>query len=204
MAVRQAEERVRQAEEAARRAERAAREAEERGRHADEEARAASEERARQAERRAVSEAIQALRAMQSVTRAGVTYQEYGRRMLDAKIQVDSFLRGMAGGNPAVRSAIEEAMAFYVLASEVWEQKLQREIYAQVVTEILLRDRRLLRCQTYSRVLQQVTEEWRSFPDLSMEMIRIKFGVQASDIIQSAWSCASERISEAEQLVASR
>lgn len=41
-----------------------------------------------EAERRSAYEAVQALKALQSVTRAGVTYNEYLPRVLDAKIQV--------------------------------------------------------------------------------------------------------------------
>ena len=69
--------------------------------------------------------ALDALYALQSVVSSGVTYQEYGRRVNDARIAVDRFLRAQPvdralGSQEAIRGAIEE----YEGAAVEWGEKL--------------------------------------------------------------------------------
>src|SRR2546422_7652991 len=68
----------------------------------------------------AAAEALRALKGLQSVTTAGVTYRDYGPRVQDAKIIVDRFVQDQSTGDPGVRSAIGGAMNYYVLASFTW------------------------------------------------------------------------------------
>jgi len=74
-------------------------------------------------EGKAATEALQALRALQSVTTTGVAYPDYARRVGDTKIQVDEYLQG-EDADSAVKSRVREAMALYVLSSSAWNAKL--------------------------------------------------------------------------------
>lgn len=69
-------------------------------------------------------EALQALEALQSVTSSGVTYQEYARRVLDAKVKVDQYLKSPGQDDQRVRTAIGMAMRCYEVASQAWNQKI--------------------------------------------------------------------------------
>ena len=74
------------------------------------------------AEHQAASEAIQALKSLQSITTAGVSYQNYAPRVLDVKIKVDQYLasRPKKPQVPQVHLDIEGAMAVYVYAARIW------------------------------------------------------------------------------------
>jgi hypothetical protein len=77
-------------------------------------------ERAREAEQRetlrrevqAATPALQALRGLQSVTQARLTFRDYTPRVLDAKVLVDSYTAAL-GGLGEVKTAMREAMALY-------------------------------------------------------------------------------------------
>jgi hypothetical protein len=88
-------------------------------------------EQAVQAERAAyVSAARQALSALQDVqalVSAGVTYQEYGRRIADARVAVDRLLRECPDDLvPPSREKIEQGMLCYEIAARQWGEKISR------------------------------------------------------------------------------
>lgn len=98
-------------------------------------------------------EALEALQAVQSVVSVGVTYQDYGRRVQDARIAVDRFQRTYIGWKPMPAGYwdIEEAMKTYEDASTWWQSKFDAPEYRKehfqdrVQTEWALADAQL-RC----------------------------------------------------------
>ena len=68
-------------------------------------------------------EAVDALRALRSVTGSGIAYRDYSQRVLDSRVKVDHYLSSQAGDGPELRRAIRAAMLEYELASQVWITK---------------------------------------------------------------------------------
>ncbi len=67
----------------------------------------------------AAQDAIKARRKLDSATSAGVTRQEYGTRLIDAKATIDDLLPRIANGD--LKSEIAAAMREYVSASDAWQ-----------------------------------------------------------------------------------
>jgi hypothetical protein len=69
-------------------------------------------------------EALDALKALKSVTNSGITYHDYSQRVLDARVKVDRYLSTLAQERkePGDR-AIRVAMLEYEMASQVWLTK---------------------------------------------------------------------------------
>jgi hypothetical protein len=63
-------------------------------------------------------EALGALRGLESVVKSGVNYQEFSKRVLDARVVVDRALRG----NDAPK--LREAMQLYELAAKIWRLRM--------------------------------------------------------------------------------
>ncbi len=144
-----------------------------------------------EAERRAESEALQALKALQSVTTAGVNYNEYSHRVLDAKIQVDRYIQG-DGGDPEVKAEMRVTMAFYVLASDAWNWKI-RKIDAGRLSE----DPVIELCpQLKRRVDDSRQSEYRG--------LREEREVAMWGGFPLLWECASERITEIDHALKTR
>jgi hypothetical protein len=76
------------------------------------------------AEDPAAKEALSALKALASVTSVGVTYQEYMRRLGDAKIKIDEVSEQIR--DPETRTAVATAMSFYEGTGNVWNAKIQK------------------------------------------------------------------------------
>jgi len=62
------------------------------------------------------AEALDALRALRSVTESGVTFRDYATRVLDARVKVDRCQNSSAAATVAARLAMRE----YELASRAW------------------------------------------------------------------------------------
>ena len=80
------------------------------------------------AERQAASGAIQALKSIQSITTAGVNYQNYAPRVLDVKVKIDQYLasRPKTPQIVQVNLDIERAMDLYIYAGKIWNAHIVR------------------------------------------------------------------------------
>jgi hypothetical protein len=67
-------------------------------------------------------EAIKALRRLDSAVSVGLTYREYGTRLVDTKVAVDEQLEKVAEGE--LKMEIMRAMSDYKKASQLWELKV--------------------------------------------------------------------------------
>jgi len=149
-----------------------------------------------EAERRAASEALQAVKALHSVTTAGVNYNEYLRRVLDAKIQVDRYTQA-EGGDEEVKGRMREAMALYVFAKDAWSVRIS-ERSARGYDDLAGRPEVGLCPQ-----LKEDIEEWMRRPDRSgREEADRGFKIAYSQ--PRLWQCASERVAEIDQVLRTR
>lgn len=142
-------------------------------------------------------EALDELEGLQSVTGSGISYLEYSRRALDAKVKVDRYLASAA--DSPLRSAISLAMREYELASQEWNEAINPKYR---VHETLLRyiDDRMLsedpKCPAFAQwhdlVRQNFARNWyvRSF---AVDGLITRYqGV--------VWTCASDQVAEAQRL----
>lgn len=155
----------------------------------------------RASESRAATEALQALKALQSVTTTGVAYHDYAGRVVDTKIQVDEYLQG-EGADSAVKSRVREAMTLYVLSSSAWNAKLTEGYYGFEVFERVGRHPALQLCPEVTPLLAasrpagvRRTPETKRTPEANK-------GIHAADNFRALWSCASSKITEAEETLA--
>jgi ABC-type uncharacterized transport system YnjBCD substrate-binding protein len=80
------------------------------------------------AERRAaVNEAIQALRKVQGATEVGVTYQQYGQLVIEAKTKVDLATSQLSDikQDADLKSNLNAAVIAYSLGTQAWSGKIQ-------------------------------------------------------------------------------
>lgn len=144
-------------------------------------------------------DAIVALEGLRAVARTGVTYREYAPRVGEAQIVIDQYLK-KEDGAPSIKGAIADAFHFYALAGAAWNAGLSRGNYTAVGT-----DPALARCEHAQRV---ITESKRKSPFIW----RAKGAgegattgmVIATDGIAALWSCASDKLAEAEKLRVTR
>jgi hypothetical protein len=138
------------------------------------------------------SEALKALRALESVTRGGIGYRDYAPRVLDAKIKVDHYLQEPGRGDTAVREAIKTAMGLYVAVSSVWSAKITNRLYYDV-------DSVVYQCGPAKELIRKGQEDReiggsKLQANLSAQLIVANWGG-----IPLIWSCASDKVTEAER-----
>ena len=71
----------------------------------------------------AVRDALKALRKMAGATEIGISFQEYGSRVIDAKADVEEALRQLPEGE--LKTEIALAMDAYADASKAWNQMIR-------------------------------------------------------------------------------
>lgn len=129
--------------------------------------------------------AIGALKALQSVAAAGATYRDYRRRVADAKIEVDRSIGGLPRETAA---AITRAMDYYVLAAAVWEQQVTNRSTDDQSTYMYL-------------ALSQDKGGCAKIRPLRTALYEDR-GDRLSAIhsaVPTVWSCAADKLAEAEQ-----
>lgn len=143
----------------------------------------------------ALDEAIKALKALESATKGGVSYREYAPRVIDAKVIVDRYLGMPISGDQSIRQAVADAMSFYVLASTAWNGRVVRGGTESFVAAG--RDPAVQKCPAAK---QAAEEPRRASPsprilgeDYAIGSALAYFG------LPSLWSCASDKIAEAER-----
>lgn len=143
-----------------------------------------------EAERRSAAEALQALKALQSVTVAGVNYREYSPRVLDAKILVDRYVQS-DGGDAEAKRNVQDAMNLYVFASSAWNTKIT-EHWAEIVD-----DPRIDLCPPVKTFKDEATASQY----LSRETVA---GIRIANSMTMLWACATAKIAEIERTLKER
>ena len=143
-----------------------------------------------------LGEALDALKALQSVTAAGVDYKEYSSRVLDAKVKVDRFLES-APPDSATRGAIAKSIRFYILASTAWNGRVNSGLEQFPAVG---RDPLLQQCDEAQDVLRKYVQHRRadeSFGKGYTDGLTI-----AISGLPALWSCAAREIAAAENATA--
>lgn len=133
------------------------------------------------------TDAIEALKAVQSVVSSGVTFRDYATRVLDAKVQVDRYLR-TSSNHSTKRAAIGSAMRFYELASLAWGSKLSNSFdTSEVVGNAIRSEQGISDCPQ----MQQIAAKYSGSQSAVL-------GILAGEHQPAFWTCAAEKIAEAE------
>jgi hypothetical protein len=166
-------------------------------------------------------EALQALEALQSVTSSGVNYQEYARRVLDAKVKVDQYLKSPGQDDQRVRSAIGMAMRCYEVASQAWNLKIAgtagsvfRHVDIYMVIGRFVREE-LRECPAMREWLsandaelpRSLNDDWlKGLQPGDRQAVARMFetGISISKSPSAIWPCASEKIAEGKRQLASQ
>jgi hypothetical protein len=134
--------------------------------------------------------ALQIVQTLRSTVAAGTTLREYETRLNGTGPLMDLYL---AGVQPAAGAdALRDAMRYYVLAEWAWSNQgiVSRTVW-------LRKDDALARCpayQEFARAMQAKGEAYYA------ERTR-NYVVIADGAVAVLWSCASEKITEAEALL---
>jgi hypothetical protein len=143
------------------------------------------------------SDAIKALKAVQSVTQGGIAYREYATRVNDAKIVVDRYLEAASPQNDSSKAAVAAAMGYYVLASSTWNASITQRVPDLPAVDVPFEECRQLLVALPPRNpadLQDANKRREYFLTILRGM-----PLMGNSLTAPLWSCASERIAEAEK-----
>jgi hypothetical protein len=142
-------------------------------------------------------EAVQALTDMRSALSVGVTLQDYGRRLADAKIKVDRFLSQPERGDKELRMAVAHAIEHYRLAGKAWALTIPMNAgYGGDEAEELGRESGLVSCGYIAQYLDlQITGS-----RVPAGTVRSR-GYMAAREFKQLWRCAADKTADAERLL---
>jgi len=159
----------------------------------------------------AARDALQALKALKSATDAGVSYRDYAPRVLDTKIKVDQFVQSPQETDTPSREAIRVAMRFYELAAQAWNAKITpysaSGSYNPLAVGLLLeQDGEINACLEVKALIQErdqyFSKQRARGTQAQIAQVRTSFlGSIAGQSPGRLFSCASEKIAEAERLI---
>ena len=137
------------------------------------------------------ADALQVVRSLRTAVLGGLNFREYQSRVSAAATIVDRYLAALPEGPES--QSINDAVRYYVLAESAWNNQgaATRTVWLRKVDA-------LDRCTAY----QDFAKTMQSKGD-AYYAERVKNYVVISDgVISVLWSCASEKIAEAETLLA--
>ena len=135
-------------------------------------------------------DALQVVKSLRSAVLGGMSFREYQARVNAAATVVDRYLAALPGGPES--ESIHDAVRYYVLAESAWNNQ---GVVSR--TAWLRKDGVLDRCPAY----REFAETMRTKGD-AYYAERVRNYVFISDgVISVLWSCASEKIAEAETLL---
>ena len=143
-------------------------------------------------------EAMDALKALRSVTQSGIAYRDYAQRMLDAKVKVDRYLSS-PGNDPAeFRKPIQTAMHEYELASQAWSNTINVTLAIASIGKTIMEDPETASCPTIKPLIDRLNPKKK----IQDQYLEIAFRVGERPAL--LWTCASAQVAEAERLIAPR
>jgi hypothetical protein len=139
-----------------------------------------------------VEDAMDALKALRSVTQSGITFRDYAPRVLDARVKVDRYLSSV--GDAPTATAVRLAMEAYELATQAFPG-LERTSIGENLDPNLLE-----KCPVIKKVVDIVKSlpAWRE----------LGLGDKSADVVDgrpanvALWACARSQFAEAERLLA--
>jgi hypothetical protein len=136
-------------------------------------------------------DALQAIKSLRAAVLGGVGLQEYRARVVGTTAVVDRSLAALPEGPES--DTIHDAARYYALAASAWNNQ-----GAASRTVWLRKDDALDRCASYQEFARKMREKGEAYYD---ERVK-NYVVIAEGVIAVLWTCASEKISEAETLLA--
>ena len=146
------------------------------------------------AERQAANDALEALRTLQSVTAGDIAFQDYMSRVLDTKNQVGQYLQA-GGGDKVIKDRVYEAMTVHLVAAAAWRAKIvnRQSDYQAVGT---------LPAPALCPEIQPLLD--LPPPTGVLETAEMNRGANLAASVDRLWSCAANKIADAEQALKSR
>lgn len=138
-----------------------------------------------------VKEGLKALRMMASATEVGISFEEYGRRIIDVKTMVDTCLTNLPESD--LKKEMELSVAAYVDAGKAWNEFVRRR--RSVNEDSLYPD-----SDRYADGLQkkyQIPTETLEVSGSAIKPFRVMTG---SAILNTIWSAAKAHLAKAEKL----
>lgn len=135
-------------------------------------------------------DALEVLKALRTALVIGTSAREFSPRVGEARAVVDRYLGSIPGGMPAGGPALRDAMRYYQASEFAW-----RNHSVASSTVWIKREDVLEQCASYRDFAQQM--QARGEPYYS-ERTR-SFLVISDGVLPVLWSCAADRIDEAEQ-----
>jgi len=133
---------------------------------------------------------LQLIQSLRSAVAGGTTLREYEGRVNDIAPLVELYLAGLPPD--AGTAAVRDAMRYYLLAEWAWGNQgtASRTVW-------LRKDDTLGRCPGYQDFASKMREKGEAF---YAERMR-SYLVISDGVIPVLWTCASEKIAEAEKLL---
>ena len=104
-------------------------------------------------------EAVDALKALRSVSGADINYQNYAPRVLDAKVKVDRYLESPNASGP-LRMSINAAMKEYLLASAAWNASIASDLERTIANgDALTKDADISKCPAVAGFVEAAMAE---------------------------------------------
>lgn len=136
-------------------------------------------------------DALRALKGLQSATAGGVTYRDYGPRATDAKIIVDRYVEEDKADPEPVKASIAASMKYFTLAGSAWSASISRGGNYSFVLDPAVKE---------CAVAVKAIGEGGRFGGGGLSQATID-GIALSVRFQVLWSCAADKLAEAEKLL---
>lgn len=138
----------------------------------------------------AAKDAVLALKDLRSATTVAQTYTEYQRRLADAKVKVNRALE--SADTVRIRPQASTAMSMYGLAGSIWSAKIQLRDFDWQFEAVRSAVRDIAPACRGVKTLQD-----RQADDDTMD----NRTALVDGVVPALWSCASDKIAEAEKLL---
>jgi hypothetical protein len=163
-------------------------------------------------------EAMDALRALRSVTGSGIAYRDYAQRVLDTRVKVDRYLSSPGNDGTDLQEPIRVAMLEYELAAKGWLASSSPVEYANLWGPMgkILEDSGVSKCPVAKAIVylrdnpqtasNPSSRKSKSTPTPARkqdptEELGLLFAMKG-DAPSTVWPCASGQLAEAERLLA--
>lgn len=147
---------------------------------------------------KAAREVLRVLKGLAAVTEAGVNYEKYSPRVLDAAVKINEFIEEHKDFNPEFKQHISDALGYYNAASSAWNATItQSESRFNVESDPYLK-----KCKTLYNMVQTAHDELKKGGHLKGDgLLRMTVHAGSSAGLSALWSCAKSEIDEAEALL---
>jgi len=137
--------------------------------------------------------ALNALKALSSMTEMGVTYRDYWSKVQETKIEVDRFLQDPAQSDLPARKNIEEVLGFHVLAAQIWNAKMAPGLGFVALAERIQNSPIFDQCPL-------LLKEFEANPDKRPNMKGAVIAAHTEETCANLWKCANAKLAEADRV----